>query len=278
MGNRAVITNNLRGIGVYLHWNGGRDSVEAFLKYCELKGYRTPDSDPAYAFARLTQVISNFFGGSNSIGINTCSHLDCDNGDNGVYIIKGWNIVGRKYFEGTEQNEYDLNEMLQAIDEAQPAAEQLGAYLTGTEVQPQDLKIGDKIGYIDHLSGEVKYSTIEGIGTDRYVNGHNVNGIPYMAAYGEDHSDNINNYIMEPVRLMKDDPEEPGTTDTAVTMYINTELSGIELKFNKRPDTATRDALKAKGFKWHNKKALWYAKNTPDREAYAKELVNKFVG
>ena len=30
MGNRAVITKDrdLNGIGVYLHWNGGRDSVK----------------------------------------------------------------------------------------------------------------------------------------------------------------------------------------------------------------------------------------------------------
>ena len=42
MGNRAVITTANEwahgGIGVYLHWNGGLDSVEAFLKYCEMKG------------------------------------------------------------------------------------------------------------------------------------------------------------------------------------------------------------------------------------------------
>jgi hypothetical protein len=37
MGNRAVITDNKQRIGIYLHWNGGRDSVEAFLKYCELR-------------------------------------------------------------------------------------------------------------------------------------------------------------------------------------------------------------------------------------------------
>ena len=47
MGNRAVITKDrdLYGIGVYLHWNGGRDSVEAFLAYCDLKRYRGNDSE-----------------------------------------------------------------------------------------------------------------------------------------------------------------------------------------------------------------------------------------
>ena len=132
MGNRAVITASKAAdvaqsndIGVYLHWNGGRDSVEAFLKYCELKGYRSP-SDDNYGWARLCQVIGNFFGGSNSIGIDNCGHLDCDNYDNGVYIIEGWKIVGRQYHDGAEQNSYDLYEMLLDIDKAQPIMEQLG--------------------------------------------------------------------------------------------------------------------------------------------------------
>lgn len=136
MGNRAVITTsefmNLHEeiqfsneIGVYLHWNGGRDSVTAFLTYCKLKGYRPPETD-CYGWARLCQVIGNFFGGELSIGIDRCCNLDCDNGDNGVYIIKNWEIVGRKYFNGTEQLQYDLYGMLCDIDDAQPVNEQLG--------------------------------------------------------------------------------------------------------------------------------------------------------
>ena len=115
MGNRAVITtrenfeNN--GVGVYLHWNGGRDSVEAFLQYCELKGFRSPDTQ-SYGWARLAQVIGNFFGGTLSVGIDTIDHLDCDNWDNGVYIIEVWKIVGREYFTGEEQHEYSMSDML----------------------------------------------------------------------------------------------------------------------------------------------------------------------
>lgn len=37
MGNRAIVKPEGKDIGVYLHWNGGIDSVTAFLKYCELK-------------------------------------------------------------------------------------------------------------------------------------------------------------------------------------------------------------------------------------------------
>ena len=128
MGNRAVITTkenmDNNGIGVYLHWNGGRDSVRAFLKYCELKGYRAP-SDDNYGWARLCQVIGNFFGGSTSLGIDTVNNLDCNNWDNGVYLIEGWEIVGRMYFEGEEQDEYDLVGMLKTINDSMPESERI---------------------------------------------------------------------------------------------------------------------------------------------------------
>lgn len=134
MGNRAVICADRKSlnvaksneIGVYLHWNGGRDSVEAFLAYCKLKGYRPPERDN-YGWARLCQVIGNYFGGATSIGIDKCCNLDCDNYDNGVYIIEKWEIVGRKFFDGFEQNGYDLFEMMLEIDNCQPEQERLGA-------------------------------------------------------------------------------------------------------------------------------------------------------
>ena len=132
MGNRAVITNEPNNgerweenIGIYLHWNGGRDSVEAFLKYCELRGFRATNRDN-YGWARLTQVIANFFGGDTSIGIDQCKNLDCDNYDNGVYFIEDWKIVGREYHKGKEQNHYDLEGMLIAIDNAQPEKDRIG--------------------------------------------------------------------------------------------------------------------------------------------------------
>lgn len=124
MGNRAVITtrenfeNN--GIGVYVHWNGGRNSVEAFLKYCKDSRFRAPDED-CYGWARLVQTIANFFGPDGlSVGVDTVNNLDCDNGDNGVYIIKGWKIVEREYFYGEEQTYPDVTEMYNSIKNAQP--------------------------------------------------------------------------------------------------------------------------------------------------------------
>ena len=124
MGNRAVITTRNKDLGVYLHWNGGRDSVEAFLKYCELKGYRPPERD-CYGWARLCQVIGNYFGGGLSIGIDKYEKLDTDNGDNGVYVIEDWKIVDRLFIDWPEQHEYDLISMLKDINKAQPEDEQL---------------------------------------------------------------------------------------------------------------------------------------------------------
>lgn len=125
MGNRAVITTRAKEIGVYLHWNGGRDSVEAFLEYCKLKGYRTPEEDD-YGWARLCQVIGNFFGGTTYVGIGLYDNLDTDNGDNGVYVIEDWKIVDRLFFKnGKEQNEYQLSEMLAEIDYNMPEHQRL---------------------------------------------------------------------------------------------------------------------------------------------------------
>ena len=39
MGNRAIIKGENMTSAVYLHWNGGRDSVEAFLEYCKIRGF-----------------------------------------------------------------------------------------------------------------------------------------------------------------------------------------------------------------------------------------------
>lgn len=199
MGNRAVIaTSDMpEAIGIYLHWNGGRDSVESFLKYCELKGYEPPSLNGyclGYSFARLCQVIGNFFGGTCSIGIDKLYNLDVDNGDNGLYIINGWKIVGRKYAPGREQNEYDMKEILLAIDEAQPESEQIGEYISAEETD--DWKIGDTAVFL-RWDGKVETVKVIGYGEEgRIVNGTDVSGIPYVDRYGHEHPENnINNYL-----------------------------------------------------------------------------------
>ena len=39
------------------------ESVETFLAYCDMKNYRPPETD-CYGWARMCQVIGNFFGNS----------------------------------------------------------------------------------------------------------------------------------------------------------------------------------------------------------------------
>lgn len=101
MGNRAVITTapfDKKNVGIYVHWNGGQESIEGFLAACKELGYRDPTGHTEYGLARLTQAIGLFFGAEDdcSVGIGRCDQLDCDNGDNGVWLLgPDWTIAGR---------------------------------------------------------------------------------------------------------------------------------------------------------------------------------------
>lgn len=89
MGNRAVITlakkPNANSVGIYLHWNGGAESVLAFAEAAKHFGVRLHDE--TYATARIAQIIGNFFGGIYSVGVGTLRQLDCENHDNGTYRV-----------------------------------------------------------------------------------------------------------------------------------------------------------------------------------------------
>lgn len=205
MGNRAVITTSKAGFdpanseatGVYLHWNGGRDSVEAFLAYCKLKGFRSPEKDN-YGWARLCQVIGNYFGGGLSIGIGPCCTLDCNNYDNGTYIIEDWEIVGRAYFDGVEQHDYGINEMLADIDVTQPVSQQLGEdFFKAKEISTKLLEVGDVVYVYDELYGKQSKHKVVGF----------KDGVPFVDKFGDGVKGsawNSKNYInTDTVRLVK---------------------------------------------------------------------------
>ena len=204
MSNSAIIKEYKGYKAVYLHWNGGRDSVEAFLKYCELRAFRGFNSPDGYGIARFCQVVGNYFDGGLSIGV--VDYIEPE-GDNGVYVVDGWEIVGRKGYKGMEQQEYDLKEMLIEIDKAQPANQQLGDYLTAESVKKEDIKIGD-IVFIRDLHGHFEKHKVIGIGKDRHVNGTNVLGLPYVSRWGlPNPEENINNYIKdEMVKVCNEQP------------------------------------------------------------------------
>ena len=126
MGNRALIafkekesTKKKEEVPcIYLHWNGGRDSVEAFLDATKRLGVRTHDQ--SYGMARLTQIIANFFGGTLSIGISSVGDWALDFLDNGVYWVDELEIYDRTdtYDGYKEQKSYDHEELVKAIIDA----------------------------------------------------------------------------------------------------------------------------------------------------------------
>ena len=61
-------------------------------------------------------MFGNFMGGTLSVGIDSIDRLDCDNNDNGVYVIdSNFNIVDRQYMLGEEKSNYDPEEVKQAF-------------------------------------------------------------------------------------------------------------------------------------------------------------------
>ena len=112
MGNRAVIHFQGSNVGMYVHWHGGRDTIEPMLEVAKEYGLRGGD----YGLARLAQMFGNFVGGTLSMGIDELERLDCDNNNNGVYIIdSNFNIVDRQHMRGEEKSNYDPEEVKQAF-------------------------------------------------------------------------------------------------------------------------------------------------------------------
>lgn len=98
MGNRAHVLFESNGdvsAAVYLHWNGGAESVYPFLDEMDKRG-RCHDAH--YAVARFAQIVGEFFDSSGrgvlSLGITNGpreirpAHLGyLDHGDNSIYVV-----------------------------------------------------------------------------------------------------------------------------------------------------------------------------------------------
>lgn len=119
MGNRAVIAlESMPEVGIYVHWNGGLESVLAFLEATKQRGARSPGADGPYAFGRLAQTTADFFHRSDgeliSFGVGPLDRIDCDNHDNGLYWIgNDWTISRREYSReasATKLPDLDLEE------------------------------------------------------------------------------------------------------------------------------------------------------------------------
>ena len=113
MGNRAIVAfaepDRLPDVGVYLHWNGGPESIYCFLDAMRELGWRF---DGSYGPARLAQLAGQFFGSDGlSVGVyafpgGTLAEraAAADPGDNGVYVVNGTgkNFTMRRFSGGRE--------------------------------------------------------------------------------------------------------------------------------------------------------------------------------
>ena len=111
MGNRAVITfstaNNAPAI--YLHWNGGRASVEGFLTAARQLGLRHAPTAQAQteALDQLAEMLARFYFRCN-VGMTVYrlhyAGSDRDNGDNGTYLIgRDLTIIDRLFKPRAEE-------------------------------------------------------------------------------------------------------------------------------------------------------------------------------
>ena len=92
MGNRAVIafTEASDAPAIYLHWNGGRASVEGFLEAARALSIRTAGADHAKTLDMLAQTIARYFFGhevGHTVYREPYGRTDRNNGDNGVYLL-----------------------------------------------------------------------------------------------------------------------------------------------------------------------------------------------
>jgi len=117
MGNRANVVFSDKdwkelSPAIYLHWNGGPESIYAFLAEMEVREHR---ADQCYEAARFIQLVGEFFDqdkiGTTSLGVANVSgegdlkeRLDkvrTDPGDNGFYVVcrEGGGLMVRRFVE-----------------------------------------------------------------------------------------------------------------------------------------------------------------------------------
>lgn len=135
MGNRAVITNLDQKVGIYLHWSGHREAVEGFLLYCKICRYKFDNM----GMAKLCQVICNY-SAEYEIEIGRLKDLDCDNYDNGLYIVdRDWNIKKRLYNHYDDHSNEAIKHIIRRIDKRFCWLKRLGYFYIRRELKKLNL-------------------------------------------------------------------------------------------------------------------------------------------
>lgn len=138
MGNRAVITQSTDDNApcIYLHWNGGRASVEGFLSAARDLGLAGSGQRHIDALADL--ITRRFFKVSPMavhVYREPYGRTDRDNGDNGVYVIdENFEIVERRYLRDSFCEEVDAEKTAGIRDQIVDGDEDLSPYTYGFRV------------------------------------------------------------------------------------------------------------------------------------------------
>ena len=111
MGNRTYVVfedGKTRSPAVYLHWNGGPESIYAFLQ--SLRDYGALNHSPEYSCARFIQLVGNFTGGTLSLGVlDFRDYGQLADEDNGLYVVTP-NAVRRMIAVPSEDEDEDGEE------------------------------------------------------------------------------------------------------------------------------------------------------------------------
>ena len=111
MGNRAVITFDTtdNAPAIYLHWNGGRASVQGFIDAARALGLRHAPTAEAQteALDQLAELLARHYFRCN-VGMTVYrlhyAGADRDNGDNGTYLLgHDLTIIERFYKPGPDE-------------------------------------------------------------------------------------------------------------------------------------------------------------------------------
>ena len=111
MGNRAVITFDTadNAPAIYLHWNGGRASVQGFIDAARALGLRHAPTAAAQtqALDQLAELLARHYFRCN-VGMTVYrlhyAGADRDNGDNGTYLLgRDLSIIERFYKPGPDE-------------------------------------------------------------------------------------------------------------------------------------------------------------------------------
>jgi hypothetical protein len=110
MGNRAVITFSQHKTApcIYLHWNGGRASVEAFIKSAKHLGLHVckNEYEEHKVMDLLAEMIATHFF-ETKVGMTVYreqyGRSDTSNSDNGVYVLDSKLNICKRIMNGSQE-------------------------------------------------------------------------------------------------------------------------------------------------------------------------------